>query len=58
MITCETYMRFNSRHTVEIRFFRDGKRIGRVYCKDFNCVSSRLAHYERVFGSPIKFPDM
>ena len=57
MITVETYPNFFSGR-VEIRFFDGDKRIGKVYCKSFNEVSTLIGHYEMVFGSPIKFPDM
>ena len=58
MITVETYTRFGSRFPIEIRFFDGDKRIGKVYCKSFNEVSTLIGHYEKVFGCPVKFPEM
>lgn len=59
MITCETYMRFDKRRNkVVIRFFNDGKSCGKISCKSFDEVSTLLGHYEKVFGCPVKFPEM
>ncbi len=57
MITVETYPNFVSGR-VEIRFFDGDKRIGKVYCGGFGEIPEILAHYERVFGSPVKFPEV
>lgn len=53
MITVESILRFTGKNKV-LLIFRDGDRvIGRIFAKDVNCITTKIAHFECIFGKRV-----
>ncbi len=50
MITVETIPNFTGKNKVIIILSREGKRVGKIYAKNFDCVSTKLGHFEKIYG--------